>query len=575
MPAAFAIQRLTCYTVVALLSAGSSATAQIANPPARTQTPPRDTSNRIATGTSIIRGHVVAADGQRPLRRVQIKATAPELANGARTTSSDESGEYELTDLPAGRYTISASRGGFLTLTYGQRRPRELGRVVDLGAGATAGGVDFALSRMSIISGRLTDEDGNPIAGVNVMAMRSIYVAGHRQLVPSGDARAMTDDAGDFRIGDLVPGTYIVSATTREKWSVSSGGGQATMGYAPTYFPGTTNVSDAMRLVVGLGEERSATDFALIPGRTATISGTALDAQGQPFRSVNLSVEVRAEAGGSFSSASEAPVGADGAFLLRDVAPGAYVLRASRQTSDPEIARLPIVIDGTDLTNLLLTGSGGGTVSGRARLADGVTAAMPAIQLSIEERVIGQPDPAMLGTFRGRYVPVAPSRADGSFAIAHVFGPAFLKVTAPDGWIASGILKDGHDLSDTAIELRNGEQLDDLQVVLTNRLTSLTGTLTDAGGSPLPDGTIVLFAADRLKWFEGSRFVRAVRPDQRGRFEAKGLPPGEYLAVALEYVEEGAWNEPEYLDSIQRYGEKVSLAAEKPSTTDLKLVTVP
>jgi hypothetical protein len=103
-----------------------------------------------------------------------------------------------------------------------------------------------------------------------------------------------TDDAGEFRIGDLVPGTYIVGATTREKWSVTSPGGEETMGYAPTCVPGTTNVADAARLVLGVGQERSATDFSLVPVRAATISGTALDSEGRPFASVNLRVEVRA-----------------------------------------------------------------------------------------------------------------------------------------------------------------------------------------------------------------------------------------------------------------------------------------
>lgn len=576
MAAEFAIRQLVCYTVVALFSVESPSAAQALTPTSRVQqSPSRDTSNRIAIGTSIIHGHVVAADGNRPLRRVQIKATASELANGSRTTSTDESGEYELTDLPAGRYTISASRGGFLTLSYGQRRPRELGRIVEVGAAATVGDVDFVLPKMSVISGRLTDEDGDPIAGVSVMAMRSIYVAGRRQLVPTGDARATTDDVGEFRIGDLVPGTYIVSATTREKWTVASGGGRdETMGYAPTYFPGTTNVSDAVRLVLGLGQERSATDFSLIPGRTATISGTALDSEGRPFRSVSLTVEVRAEAGGSFSAAGGAPVSADGTFTLRDVAPGAYMLGASRPDTDPEVAKLPIVVEGTDLTNVVLTGSAGGTVSGRVELENGVTKGMPAVQISIAERVVGQPDPTMLGAFRGRYIPVTPSGADGSFTISHVFGPALLTVAAPDGWTARAVLKDGRDLTDTPIELRHGEQLDGLQVVLTNRVTTLAGTLADAAGSPLPDGTIVIFAADRHTWFEGSRFVRAVRPDQKGRFQAKGLPPGEYLAVALEYVEDGTWNEPEFLDSIQQYAEKISLEVEQPRTLSLKLVTI-
>lgn len=58
-----------------------------------------------------------------------------------------------------------------------------------------------------------------------------------------------------------------------------------------------------------------------------------------------------------------------------------------------------------------------------------------------------------------------------------------------------------------------------------------------------------LFAA--AKWTLDSRFVRAARPDQQGQFEIRGLPPGEYRAIALDYVEEGIWNDPDYLSELR------------------------
>jgi hypothetical protein len=72
---------------------------------------------------------------------------------------------------------------------------------------------------------------------------------------------------------------------------------------------------------------------------------------------------------------------------------------------------------------------------------------------------------------------------------------------------------------------------------------------------------VILFAADASKWYEGSRFVRATRPDQRGRYRIRGLLPGDYLAVALDYVEDGIWNDPDYLESLRRHAQKVALAS--------------
>src|SRR4029079_9940193 len=111
-----------------------------------------------------------------------------------RTASTDEDGRYEMSGLPAGRYTVTAARAGFLTLRYGQRRPREQGKPVDVADGQAIANIDFALANMSVISGRVLDAEGEPIAGVRVMAMRSLYIAGHRQMVGASGANLLTDD---------------------------------------------------------------------------------------------------------------------------------------------------------------------------------------------------------------------------------------------------------------------------------------------------------------------------------------------------------------------------------------------
>ena len=110
-------------------------------------------------------------------------------------------------------------------------------------------------------------------------------------------------------------------------------------------------------------------------------------------------------------------------------------------------------------------------------------------------------------------------------------------------------------------------------MIVTKNVTTLSGQLADEKGAPVVDGTVLLFADDSSKWWEDSRWVRAVRPDQQGRYEIKGLPPGDYLAVALNYVEDGSWNDPEYLDSIRRYGQRLTLTDGGTQSPALKLVT--
>jgi hypothetical protein len=113
----------------------------------------------------------------------------------------------------------------------------------------------------------------------------------------------------------------------------------------------------------------------------------------------------------------------------------------------------------------------------------------------------------------------------------------------------------------------------DIQVIVTSRVTTVTGQLADDKGAPVADGTVLVFADDATKWWEDSRWVRAVRPDQQGHYEIKGLPPGDYLAIALDYVEDGQWNDPEYLESIRRYARRIALTEGEAQSPRLQIVT--
>src|SRR5437773_926495 len=121
------MRKTTAAVSVALVAASVSLVlAQTARPPQGT--PPRDVQPVAPTGTSVIRGRVVAAESGRPVSLATISASAQELRE-SRSISTNSDGRYELRNLPAGRYTLSVSRSGYLTVRYGQRRPLEQGRI--------------------------------------------------------------------------------------------------------------------------------------------------------------------------------------------------------------------------------------------------------------------------------------------------------------------------------------------------------------------------------------------------------------------------------------------------------------
>ena len=121
------------------------------------------------------------------------------------------------------------------------------------------------MPRSSVISGQIIDELADPVADVQVFAMRSSYfqgAAGWSRSVPP----ARTDDAGEYRLTGLSPGSYFVMAALRETWTVTENGVERTMGYAPTYAPGTASLADARRVTVAVGQSSGNNSFALMPG---------------------------------------------------------------------------------------------------------------------------------------------------------------------------------------------------------------------------------------------------------------------------------------------------------------------
>jgi hypothetical protein len=107
---------------------------------------------------------------------------------------------------------------------------------------------------------------------------------------------------------------------------------------------------------------------------------------------------------------------------------------------------------------------------------------------------------------------------------------------------------DGRDVTDVPLDLRSGQQLSNVTVVFTDRGSEINGIITDDQGTPLTQYTLLAFPSEPSLWHPQSRHIMTARPDQNGKFQMRGLPPGEYLLAAVDPTEAGEWFEPAYLE---------------------------
>ncbi len=492
----------------------------------------------------------------------------PPTADRPRIVETDLDGSYVFTGLLTGQYRLFANKPGYLGIELGQRRPREPGLPIRLNAGDTLEKVDIVLPRPSAIVGRIVDENGDPIEGASVRALRAEFVRGRRRLVEVGAAR-LTNDLGGYRIYGLQPGRYVVSAVVGQ--ILFPGPAMADLrGYAPTYFPGTPNAREAATVTVDISQDAPGIDFALAPVRTARVSGKAFSAAGEPINGgILLSPSQRS---GGVAMQAGARTRPDGSFEFTNVAPGEYVLQVYRgrvnASTEGEFASQFVTVNGTDVPNLVVHTTPGAPLTGRVTLVGGGALRPGDIDLV--------PVPVDLDSapLNGGGSIRAAIRGDWTFTMAGLSGSRRLRLArAPAGWTLKGIYVNGTEITDTAVtfDTRN-RSLADVEVVLTSQTTDLVGGVTDARGQLVADYAAVVFSVDRDLWYAQSRFYQLSRPQQDGTFRVRGLPPGDYYLAALDWVQGGEWQDPAFLESLAPRAERVTLVEAQYTSAAPKLI---
>jgi hypothetical protein len=500
--------------------------------------------------------------------------------NRGLTAVADQNGRYEFVEVPAGAYRIQAGRPPYLRQEYGQKRSFERGVLVQVRDGQTLEKMDLALRRGAAISGRVFDENGDPLQDVPVVLFRVVQANfGRKQLeILDNVAARPTDDAGRFRRYAVPPGQYLVATSVSGDLSSLPRQSVPTMpGYAVSFAPGTSDAAQARVVTVTESQEVTNVNVTLVRARTARLSGTVLDSTGRGGRGT-VSLESSRRAGGFALPSRNTTMAPDGRFQIANVAAGEYVLkvfgpRPNAQTVPEFLARY-ITMNGDDVDVQLQT-SAGSTLSGRvtcegSQAAPNMTSVRLVTTVADTDRAADALGPSQ-----------ATVRNDGTFEFRGLNGPRRIQLAeAPSPWMLKAVHANGTDLTDRAIEFGTSQQsLADVEIVLTPRASGVSGSATDATGRAATDYAVVAYATNAELWYPQTRFVRFVRPNTAGAFAISGLPPGQYYVAAVEWLQgndtSGEWQDSEFLDSLSARATRVSLSEGQQLPVTLRIVTRP
>src|ERR1017187_9010769 len=306
-------------------------------------------------GRAAIEGVVTKERGREPVKKAVIELIAENQAEGGDYTAvSGPDGGFRIEGIVPGRYHLFAERTGMLEVD--KHRARADGRVLTMGAGQELKDLRIRLQAAAVVRGRVTDEDGDPLPNAQVTVLRQTYVSGRSRWEQAGAER--TNDLGEYRVAGLPAGSYYLSVSPPPDFkSLIEAAGVAAepratsdtpapTSYQTTYYPGTADRSQAAPVELHAGDDFPV-NFSLTLSPSLSIRGSVVNLP--PRSSAVIMLQSR-----DFNLVlSGAEMHADGSFVIRDVAPGAYTILATVENAPvPMMARQALQVVSNSVEDL-------------------------------------------------------------------------------------------------------------------------------------------------------------------------------------------------------------------------------
>jgi hypothetical protein len=487
------------------------------------QAPPAPADTPVAT----LEGRVIHSISGEPVPRAVValrtRPTPGAPITDGRSAQTDANGKFRIENVEAGTYFLTAEKTGFLRQAYGARANTTMFVPFTVNAGEQARDLVFKLVPQGVITGKVVDDDGEPVPRASVNVMRQTGFGGQ----PAMGRAGMTNDVGEFRLAELAPGRYVLRVMPgmgmgEDLAPVSKDPDKPREGFVPTFYPGVADAANAAPLEIAPGQQMDGVVVRLARGRVFRISGrTAAPEAGRLLR-VMLMPRERSQMMMGFGGTG-AMARPDGTFVIRNVRPGAYhVVAMEMQQSGPgrmtPIARAPVDILDSDIEDLVL------------RIE-------PAVELAGVVRTAGEQKLSLAGarvflisaegvSFN---TPSAVVDAEGAFKLTDVAQDRYhlnvMNIPEP-GYLRSARFG-------TEETLKRGLQVTGpgtLELVIGTDAGAIHG-LVQQGDTPLAGGYVILLPDPATP--ESGYLRKTATTDQNGRYELKGVAPGSYRLYAF------------------------------------------
>ena len=492
--------------------------------------------------TAQISGRITRSDTGQPVLNAtaEIESAPPSLASGQftfanirRVASADSDGRFQFNNIAAGNYTLTASADGFADGEgfSGWQPPARAPITIKAGDRASR---DLVLTPTSAIEVRVLDEYGDPAPGIVLQISQRVSLAGASRFLPGvGVAAAdITDDRGWFRVYGLFSGDYYLFALP-EPFERS---GPAA--FAMTFFPGSTSALAATPVHLSAGRDALNVTFTVSTAKSAAIAGLAVDNAGIPIADAQVMLLPTHDAEVRAPVIARTTTGAEGRFMYPRVPEGTYVLQAGGRGM---FGSTPIVVSQTadrSPHDVRLTLKPLTTARGRVVFEGDAAPPRPGNDIMIGF----QPTDFTMGPVGSNRI-ASSIASNWNFEIPNLAWRGLITARGPAGWALARVLVQGRDITYTPYDFQSAD-VDGIEVVFTNRVGNISGTVVTAG-QPAADTSIVVFSADATTWMHLALTFRGGVTNAQGAFSIGGLLPGRYLVVtqpgqARQYLDPGA-----------------------------------